>query len=374
MDEGWLDRAKVHGAMILCGAGYGGYFVFSKACLTGGVDPFVFSMYRDCIGCITLFVYASVFERQHWSKISLEIVGLLFAMAIFGVYLQQLLFLIGLKYTNVIFSSLMMNCIPVWTFLIAAIFRIEEVFWCRRDGQAKVLGILFCVCGATILTLYKGPILFGNSTPVSPLRNSLFSVSQVLKLDSWKFGALCLVFDSFVCGAFVNLQVPALRRFPAPLTLMSLTTLLGGFMFAITVFFRMKDVSEIIFSPGPDLIAVIYAGLVASGLCLFFQCWANHKSGPVVVAAYTPMQPIFSAIFGTIFFGNVLVLGSLLGAASIISGLFLVIWGTTESMRLKILSLQIPTHGYYGDATKPTSPPVDPFLTITAPLVQPLLS
>lgn len=63
VDEGWLDRAKVHGAMILCGAGYGGYFVFSKACLTGGVDPFVFSMYRDCIGCITLFVYASVFER-----------------------------------------------------------------------------------------------------------------------------------------------------------------------------------------------------------------------------------------------------------------------------------------------------------------------
>lgn len=38
------------------------------------------------------------------------------------VYLQQALFLYGLQYTNVVFSSLVMNCIPVWTFLIAAVF------------------------------------------------------------------------------------------------------------------------------------------------------------------------------------------------------------------------------------------------------------
>lgn len=63
VDEGWFDWVKVYGVMILCGVGYGGYFVFLKVCLIGGVDLFVFLMYCDCIGCIILFVYVLVFER-----------------------------------------------------------------------------------------------------------------------------------------------------------------------------------------------------------------------------------------------------------------------------------------------------------------------
>ncbi|KAG0592709.1 hypothetical protein M758_1G267100 [Ceratodon purpureus] len=369
--ERWLDRAKVHVAMILAGAGYGGYFVLTKASLSGGVDPFVFSTYRDGIGCIVLFLYAFYFERQQWRKMSLEVAGLIVAMAIVGVYLQQALFLFGLQYTNVVFASLVMNCIPVWAFLIAAIFGIEEVAFNRRDGQAKVLGILLCVSGATILTLYKGPAIFGDPTPVSPLPGTTVSLGDFLsvlqgwEIDQWRLGALCLVADSFFCGAFVNLQVPALKRFPAAFTLMSAAALIGGIMFATTAFFRVKlEPSEWILSPGPDLIAVIYAGIVASGSCLFLQCWSNQKSGPVFVAAYSPMQPIFSTFFGVLFLGDPLFLGSVLGATSILSGLFLVIWGIQENLRLKTLLLQIPTHGTYSvDAMKPTSVLVEPLLS-----------
>lgn len=61
--EGWLDTARVHVAMILAGAGYGGYYVLTKASLSGGVDPFVFSTYRDAIGCVALSLYALYYER-----------------------------------------------------------------------------------------------------------------------------------------------------------------------------------------------------------------------------------------------------------------------------------------------------------------------
>lgn len=63
VSAGWVDKAKVHLALILTGAGFGGYFVLTKASLSGGVDPFVFGTYRDGIGCVTLFLYASCFER-----------------------------------------------------------------------------------------------------------------------------------------------------------------------------------------------------------------------------------------------------------------------------------------------------------------------
>ncbi|KAG0563046.1 hypothetical protein KC19_8G000400 [Ceratodon purpureus] len=79
-----IDRAGPHAALIFGAAGFGGYFVLTKASLSGGVDPFVFGTYRDGIGFLTLFLYASCFERQHWPKMSLEVAGLVFAMAVVG--------------------------------------------------------------------------------------------------------------------------------------------------------------------------------------------------------------------------------------------------------------------------------------------------
>jgi hypothetical protein len=98
-------------------------------------------------------------------------------------------------------------------YVMLLMFRIEEVAFFRKDGQAKVLGILFCVSGATILTLYKGPAVVGDPTPMSPLPGTavslgaFLSVLQGWEIDQWRLGALCLVANSFFCGAFVNLQV-----------------------------------------------------------------------------------------------------------------------------------------------------------------------
>ena len=92
-------------------------------------------------------------------------------------------------------------------------FRIEEVAFNRRDGQAKVLGIVLCVSGATILTLYKGPAIFGDPTSVSPLPGTTVSLGDFLsvlqgwEIDRWRLGALCLISNSFLSGVFVNLQV-----------------------------------------------------------------------------------------------------------------------------------------------------------------------
>lgn len=58
------QRVKLHLALVVIHAAYGGYFVIAKACLSGGVDPLVFAVYRDVIGCSVLFFYAAIFERS----------------------------------------------------------------------------------------------------------------------------------------------------------------------------------------------------------------------------------------------------------------------------------------------------------------------
>jgi peptidoglycan/LPS O-acetylase OafA/YrhL len=90
--------------------------------------------------------------------------------------------------------------------------RNEKIIARRRDGQAKVLGILVCVIGATILTLYRGPTIFDYNTPKSPLPDALlgalFSVLRGWEIDEWKLGALCLIGCCSCIGLFVNIQVP----------------------------------------------------------------------------------------------------------------------------------------------------------------------
>lgn len=103
---------------------------------------------------------------------------------------------------------------PKHLYVMMLLFRTEEVAFYRRDGQAKVLGILLCVSGATLMVLYKGPAVFGDSTPMSPLPGTtvslgaFVSVLQGWEIDQWRLGAILLIADSFFCGAFVNLQVP----------------------------------------------------------------------------------------------------------------------------------------------------------------------
>lgn len=92
-------------------------------------------------------------------------------------------------------------------------FRIEMIHYKRKDGQAKILGIVVCVIGATLITVYKGPAVFGvsNPSPISGLQKqpiSGFSAAiQNWGIDEWHFGALCLLFSCFSASAFVNLQV-----------------------------------------------------------------------------------------------------------------------------------------------------------------------
>ncbi|OAY78319.1 WAT1-related protein, partial [Ananas comosus] len=69
------------------------------------------------------------------------------------------LYYYGLRDTNAAYSVNFLNLIPIVTFIIAVILRLERMRLRSTAGKVKVLGTLLCVGGTMIVSLYKGKAL-----------------------------------------------------------------------------------------------------------------------------------------------------------------------------------------------------------------------
>ncbi|KAH9553563.1 hypothetical protein CY35_08G017400 [Sphagnum magellanicum] len=195
-------------------------------------------------------------------------------------------------------------------------FRTEEVRYRQRDGQAKILGIIFCVLGALLMSIYKGPIIFkrliSKTNPPSSMlpRNNLLMGDLIMGfegwgIDKWTLGGLCFILQTLSVGIETNLKGAIMARFPAPITVIAGMTLTGFLLMVIICYYTVQEQSE----------------------------WGFHHVSEFLAAAY-------GAIMHTrelpCFFKSV---NSVIGTTLILSGLFLVTWGQSVERRLKALSV-----------------------------------
>ncbi|KAH8959238.1 hypothetical protein BDL97_06G068800 [Sphagnum fallax] len=345
-----FDSWKLHAALVMATCSLAIYALLSKVAVSTGVNPFVFCLYRDCIGSFVLGTYAFFAERGTRPKLTLPVFGFMVCLGFFGIFIQHTLYFVGLGLAGVVLSSALQNCTPIFILVIALIFRLEEVRIGERHGQAKILGVLLCVLGAMALLFYKGPNLLPrmgltNATlpqRAPPLSGEVFAeLLQQWGISKWQIGALCIIGSSLSLAVYINLQVPALARYPAPISLMAGAVFSGTILVFLTVVVTVKDPSKWVLSGLAQIIPAIYAGTIISGVTMVLVCWSNHKGGPIFVGAYSPMSSLLSSILGYYFLGESIFLGWIIGAVVIICGLSLVTWGQHEHQQQRALVLEI---------------------------------
>ncbi|OMO87509.1 Drug/metabolite transporter [Corchorus capsularis] len=366
------ERVQLHVAMLALQFGYAGFHVVSRAALNMGISKVVYPVYRNIIALLLLLPFAYFLEKKERPAITLNFLIQFFFLALIGMTANQGFYLLGLDNTSPTFASAIQNSVPAITFLMAALLRIEKVRLDRKDGISKVTGTILCVCGASVITLFKGPVIY---SPAPTLNTPLLAATPKLATlgdengKSWTLGCLYLIGHCLSWSGWLVLQAPVLKKYPARLSVTSYTCFFGVIQFLIIAAFIERDPHAWLIHTGGEVFSVLYAGVVASGIAFAVQIWCIDRGGPVFVAVYQPVQTLVVAIMTSLALGEEFYLGGILGAILIIAGLYLVLWGKSEERKFAALEKAAIQSG--PEHSNPRITPSHIKTTLTQPLLPP---
>ncbi|KAI5381836.1 hypothetical protein KIW84_UN0392 [Lathyrus oleraceus] len=185
------------------------------------------------------------------------------------------LFYFGLRDTTATYSVNFLNLIPICTFLISIMLRIENLKIETLSGKAKCLGTIACVGGALATSLYKG--------------------------------------KEFYIGQHHNHYVDKIVTATHKTHMLHGTFFLIGSCCSYTTWFIMQ-------------------GVLATAATFCLLSWAITIKGPTYPSMFNPLTLVFVAILEAIVLGEPLRVGTLLGMILIILGLYYFLWGKRNEM------------------------------------------
>ncbi|KAL3814893.1 hypothetical protein ACJIZ3_016161 [Penstemon smallii] len=331
-----VERWKPVAAMVAIEFGFAVVNILFKKALDGGMNHMIIVAYRQIISTIFLIPLAYFFERTSWSKLTLCVIGQIFICGLLGLTLSMYLFLVGLDYTSATFTCAFINIVPVMTFVLALPFGMEKVNMKRNSGKAKVFGTLTCVVGALIVILYKG-------IPI----NKQEVVMNHKRPKAWGLGSVFLSAGSLCWSSWFLIQAKVGRNYPYRYSSTTIMSFFSAVQSAIMCLVTDRNISKWILRGKLQILSVIYAGIVGSGLCYVAMSWCVKQRGPVFTSAFSPLIQIFAAIFDVTVLHEEIYLGSILGSIIVIIGMYTLLWGKSKDEEI-LDHIQTKVNADYG--------------------------
>ncbi|HEY9422259.1 MAG TPA: DMT family transporter [Thermoanaerobaculia bacterium] len=279
---------QVHLTLLIVQLSFGGFHVVAKAALAD-LSPMALAAVRVAIASPILVFLAWRRDRIMPAARDLPVLALLGGL---GVFLNQVLFITGLKYTTATNASILMTSLPVFAVGAAAVLGIEKL------TAPRLAGIFLSVAGALVLV---NPFRF-STAPGAALGNTL------------------ILGNSLCYALFLVLQRPVLARIPWR-TVIAWSFVFGGagvLLMAAPALTALEP-SRV---PARTWLGVLYIALFATVFAYAANTWAVRRSSPALVAAYGTIQPLVAVVLATALLGESFGWVEGIGFALIVAGLW----------------------------------------------------
>ncbi|CAL9098748.1 unnamed protein product [Musa acuminata var. zebrina] len=329
-----MEGVKPVAGMVLVQVVFAGVNIFYKLALNDGMDSRILVAYRYLFAAAFLCPLAFFMERQTRPKMTWKVLMLSFFSGILGGTISQNLYLSCVRITSATFASAMTNLIPAITFVLAVLFRLESLAVLTVSGQAKALGTLTGVGGAMLLTFYKGATINLWSTHIDLLRShhDEGGAQPQPQQDSGNhvMGSLFAVISCLSYAMWLIIQTRMSKQYPCHYTGTALLCFMAAAQSVVYALCGERSMSSWRMRLDVRLLTTIYSGVAASGIILIVLSWCIKKRGPLFASIFNPLMLIIVALLSTFLLNEQLHLGSVIGSALIVAGLYAVLWGKSR--------------------------------------------
>jgi drug/metabolite transporter (DMT)-like permease len=240
-------------------------FVIAKVLMRDHIGPFALVLLR-ALGSLPLFWLADlIFVREKTDKRDFP---KLFLLCLFGVTINQTLFIKGLSLTSPISAAIMMITSPILVVIIAAFLIHERITWLRTAG------IVMGFAGAATLMLHSGLNAEGKGD--DPL------------------GDLFIFINALSWGTYLVLVKPLMKKYH------TITILRWTFTFSLIFIIPLGygQLTEISWStiPASGYAMLLFVIFITTFLAYLLNIYALKELSPAVVSAYIYLQPVLTAM------------------------------------------------------------------------------
>lgn len=230
-----------------------------------GVNPFALSVYRMVGACLLFWTVSLFLPRERVAP--RDMLGLLFA-SIFGIQLNQMLFLWGLSLTSPIDSSIIATVVPILTMVMAMFFLREPITWLKAGGVMLGAG------GALMLVLVSQHGAGHSSSIMGDVLCIVSAISYATYLTAFR--------DTIVKYS--------------PITTMKWMFLFAALV-AVVIYYRpLTEVDYASLAP-QTWAGIAYVVIGATFISYLMVPIAQHYLRPTVVSMYNYVQPIVAVLF-----------------------------------------------------------------------------
>ncbi|WCJ27565.1 nodulin MtN21 /EamA-like transporter family protein [Euphorbia peplus] len=317
-------------SMVLVQVFATGMQILAKIILNNGSFVFALMAYRHIVAAFCLAPFALLLERDiHITqKLSWVVFFWLFLNALTGISLPMSLFYYGLRDTTATYAVNFLNLIPILTFVLSIIMRIEKLKLGSREGKMKSFGAILCVGGAFISCFYKGKSFF-----IIHKTSQLHHININHQTTHWIRGSLALIASCFSYASWYILQVKMMKILPSKYWTTMLTCIIASVQSIIVGL--LLDTSKTAWQLGWNLqlATILYSGAFGTAATFCLIAWAVAKWGPTYPPMFNPLTLLFVAFSDALIFRLPIHLGNLLGMILIIVGLYSFLFGRRMETR-----------------------------------------